>query len=525
MSKAPDLATSAFWADTIASELIETWGAERYHIESGITPSGTIHIGNFREVITHDLIRRALEDRGHSVTFYYIWDDFDRFRKVPKNMPQPEMLAEHLDKPVCDVPDPFGKDESYARMNEARFEAELELVGVPVTYVYQAEEYRRGEYVERIREALRATDTIKGIIDEYRKEPLREDWLPAQVYSRWNGSDRTEVIDYDGAYGLTYRCTDTGNEETIDFRTDHRVKLRWRVDWPMRWAHKDIHFEAAGKDHHSAGSSYDTGKRIVRDVWHREPPSSIVYNFVTPKGMGGKISSSAGNAITISDVLEVYTPELVRFLFAGSRPNAEFSIPFDDNVLKVYEDFDSLERAYYSFTGAESKDQVQTARIYEMSVLDRTSISDEQPLQPSFRQLVMLSQAYESDEHVLAHFEVRNAADRERILSRMRCARNWAKTYAVPAWRFTRNTTVPDDFSCSDAERAVFRTILERLEAGDDAESLGSAMSAAMHEHGVKPKDFFKKAYSLLVNNTSGPRLAPYLIAEKERAVPLLRML
>lgn len=524
MSKA-DLSNSAFWADTIASQLIETWKAERYHIESGITPSGTIHIGNFREVITHDFIRRALEDRGHNVEFYYIWDDYDRFRKVPKNMPRQDMLAEHIGKPVCDIPDPTGEHESYARMNEALFEAELEQVGIPVTYVYQAEEYRRGEYAERIREALQTTDTIKGILDAYRKEPLREGWLPVQIYSRWSGTDETEITDYDGEYSLTYRCESSGREETIDFRDDHRVKLRWRVDWPMRWAHKDIHFEAAGKDHHSAGSSYDTGKRIIRDVWDREPPSTVIYNFVTPKGMGGKISSSAGNAITITDVLEVYTPEILRYLFAGSRPNAEFSIPFDDNVLKVYEDFDTLERDYYAFDTAQTKDQIQTARIYEMSVLNPHAIPDEQPLQPSFRQLVMLSQVTDSDAHVLEHFEVRSEADEERVRTRTRCALNWAKTYAPPSWRYTRNTTVPEGFEVSDAERAVFSVVLERLEAGDDANSLADAMKEAMNKHDVKPKTFFATAYTLLVNNTNGPRLAPYLVAEKERAVRLLTMI
>jgi lysyl-tRNA synthetase class 1 len=389
--------------------------------------------------------------------------------------------------------------------------------------VYQAEEYRRGEYTERIREALLASADIRAIIDEYRKEPLAESWLPVQVYSRWTGTDETSVVSYDGEYAITYRCAKSGNEETIDFREDHRVKLRWRVDWPMRWAHKNIHFEAAGKDHHSAGSSYDTGKKIIRAVWQREPPSSVIYNFVTPKGMGGKISSSAGNAITISQVLEVYTPTIMRYLFAGSRPNTEFSIPFDENVLKVYEDFDSLERDYYAFDVAETKDQVQTARIYEMSVVDPSDIQETLPLQPSLRQLVMLSQVYASDEQLLAQFEIATDADRERVLSRARCANLWARTYAPEKWRYTRNDTVPSGYSCSDQERAVFRSVLERLEAGDDAEALGSAMSSAMDEHGVKPKDFFRAAYALLLSNTNGPRLAPYLIAEKERAVGLLR--
>lgn len=524
MSKVRDLASSPFWADRQVAELLETWGPrDPFHIESGITPSGVIHIGNFREVIVHDIVRRALEDQGFSVVFYYIWDDYDRFRKVPKGMPNPELLKANLGKPVCDVPDPTGEHESYARMNEARFEAELDRVGVPSTYVYQEREYRSGVYADEIRRVLRARRRIRGILDEYRKEPLKDDWWPAIVYSRWTGKDSTRITAYDGAYAVTYECTESGNSETIDFREEPRVKLRWRVDWPMRWSFKDVHYEAAGKDHHSPGSGYETGIRLMHEIWDRDAPTSITYNFVTPKGLGGKISSSKGNVITVSDVLEVYTPEVLRFLFAGSRPNAEFSIPFDDNVLKVYEDFDELERSYYAFEEAESKDQVQTARVYEMSVMNRDDIKETLPLQPSFRQLVMLSQVYGSDEDLLASFDVSSDSDRQRILARARCARNWAHSFAPENWRYARNESVPEGFEASPEERAVFAGLLAALESGRDAEALASTMSALLEEHGIKPRDFFKTAYLLLVNNTKGPRLAPYLIAEKERAVKLLR--
>lgn len=526
MSKVSDLVASPFWADRQVASLLETWGPrDPFHIESGITPSGVIHIGNFREVITQDIVRRALEDQGFDAVFYYIWDDYDRFRKVPAGMPEPEMLAENLGRPVCDVPDPTGESESYARMNEARFELELERVGIPSTYVYQAKEYRSGVYSDEIRRVLKARRKIRSILDGYRKQPLPADWWPAIVYSRWTGKDSTRIVRYDGAYAVTYECLTTGNSETIDFRKDPRVKLRWRVDWPMRWSFKDVHYEAAGKDHHSPGSGYETGVRLMHEIWRREPPTSITYNFVTPKGLGGKISSSKGNVITVSDVLEIYTPEVLRFLFAGSRPNAEFSIPFDDNVLKAYEDFDELERGYYAFDAAESKDEVQTARVYEMSVRSRDDIQPALPLQPSFRQLVMLSQVYGREADLLAQFEIASGFDRQRVLDRAACARRWAERFAPDAWRYSRNESVPDGFAATPAERKVFAGLLAELESGTEAEALAVTMSELLEAHGVKPRDFFTTAYELLVGNSKGPRLAPYLIAEKERAMKLFRKL
>ena len=114
---------SSHWADQAASRIIGQCGdRDRYVLASGITPSGVVHIGNFREVITVDLVARALRDLGKEVRFIYSWDDFDTFRKVPVNFPKQEMLQQHLRQPINRVPDPFEKEVSYARANEVRFE-------------------------------------------------------------------------------------------------------------------------------------------------------------------------------------------------------------------------------------------------------------------------------------------------------------------------------------------------------------------------------------------------------------------
>ena len=106
---------------------------DMYTCASGITPSGTVHIGNFREIITVELVVRALRERGKNVRFIYSWDDYDVFRKVPKNMPEPELLETYLRKPITLVPDTTGRAENYARGNEVAVEKVLPTVGVSLS--------------------------------------------------------------------------------------------------------------------------------------------------------------------------------------------------------------------------------------------------------------------------------------------------------------------------------------------------------------------------------------------------------
>ena len=133
------------WADQTADRIIAQKGRSgkpHFTCASGISPSGTIHIGNFREIISVDLVVRALRDAGEKVRFIYSWDDFDVFRKVPANMPKREMFEGYLRWPITEVPDPYGDVESYARHNEIELESTLPAVGIEPEYLYQAARYR-----------------------------------------------------------------------------------------------------------------------------------------------------------------------------------------------------------------------------------------------------------------------------------------------------------------------------------------------------------------------------------------------
>jgi len=328
------------WADYTASKVIKEKGNKKIYVcASGISPSGDIHIGNFREIITTDLIVKALQNKGKKTRFIYSWDDYDPFRKVPKGIPV--SFKKYIGMPYSDIPDPFKCHKSYADHFIAGLEEGIKNLGFEIEYIRQSKKYKKCVYSKGIKKALDNKLTIIKILNKYRKVPLEKDWYPVSIYCSKCGKNSTKVLEYSG-FEFHYEC-DCGFSEKFDFRVKGIISLKWRVDWVMRWEYEKVDFEPGGKDHSTVGGSYDTGKQIATEVWNREAPTYLMYDFVSIKGTGGKISSSLGNAITPKEVLEIYEPSIVRYLFAGTKSTSEFAISFDLDVMKIYEDFDFCE--------------------------------------------------------------------------------------------------------------------------------------------------------------------------------------
>ena len=518
---------STHWADIMADKIIREKGdKEVYTCASGITPSGTVHIGNFREIITVELVVRALREKGKDVRFIYSWDDYDVFRKVPSNMPEPEKLREYLRKPITLVPDTTGRAENYARGNEVAVENVLPAVGVFPEFLYQAERYRTNVYAEQIRKALSLRDEIRQILNEYRTEPLDDDWWPVSVFSSFTDKDTTKVTGWDGEYGLTYVDLELGKEETIDIRTTPNTKLPWRVDWPMRWAYEGVDFEPGGKDHLTEGGSYDTAKSVVR-LFGAEAPVTMRYDFVRLKGKGGKISSSGGEVADLYDVLEIYPPEIVRYLFVGTRPSSEFAISFDLDVLKIYEDYDNTERIYFGLLPVNEKKKEKESRVYELSQVDDKAIPTEPGYQIPFRHLCNYLQIYSGDvEKVIARLSDATESQKDRLRVRLKCAAAWLEKYAPEEFRFSLRTADDALYPATDTEKAAIKALCEAADKYLDELSekdFSTYIYAAAKDNGIENGDFFRVIYQCLIGKDKGPKLASFLKAcGKDRIVEIL---
>lgn len=316
---------------------------------SGISPSGAIHLGNLRELMTTHLIAEALRSRGREVVHVHSWDDFDRFRKVPAG--EPDWLSDFLGYPLCDVPDPSERFPSWGHRHMHDFQLSCARLGIDARWTRQSEMYRAGTYQEAVHEALRDRLDIFDILVKYQTEgrqtvPLaerRRNYWPYRVYCPACKKDTPKVLAYDvDTRVLRYQCACDGISRETCLTEECIGKLVWKVDWPMRWAHEKVDFEPGGEDHSTPGSSFTVGKEIVaRFDWIA--PSYAGYGFV---GMSGnaKMSSSLGQAPTPGFALEFIEPALLRWLYLRRAPNVKFNIDFGTEIWRQYDEWDAYRR-------------------------------------------------------------------------------------------------------------------------------------------------------------------------------------
>jgi lysyl-tRNA synthetase class 1 len=276
------------WLNTIVDELIARHPDGEILVESGITPSGKYHLGHMREILTPDAIMLELRRRGRQARHIHYVDDLDNMRKVPLGVPAE--FEQYLGMPVCDVPAPDGSDRSYADFFVQDLMDACKNLGIEADFIRSHKRYRSGYMVPAIERTLEHIPEARRALEKSSGRKLTKDWTPIQVLE--NG--RLKNREFGGIDKKTktvrYRDAD-GQEQTAHYDTGE-VKLDWRFDWPGRWWLQGIHCEPFGRDHASAGSSYDTGVAVMHEVYDAEPPLPVPYDFINMVGDTKKMSSS-----------------------------------------------------------------------------------------------------------------------------------------------------------------------------------------------------------------------------------------
>jgi lysyl-tRNA synthetase class 1 len=252
-----------------------------------------------------------------------------------------------------------------------------------------------------------------------------------------------------------------------------------------------------------------------------------MYDFVKLKGVGGKISSSKGGGLRVKDVLDVYTPEMVLYIFAGTRPNSEIDISFDLDVIKIYEDFDKLERIYYGLETEKNPKKLATLkRIYELSIVNGTQIQKKLPFQPSFRHLTTISQANNFDfEKVKEYYikEINNDFDITRLKQRFDCAKKWLEQYAPEDMRFQINEKIDKNIIINKNIQEIISKLLLEIDKTNDSAELMSKFKQFSIEYEISPKEIFTHLYKLIIGKEKGPRLANLILENKEKVKKILK--
>ncbi len=562
------------WVSRFADEVIEE--SERRApgkpvvVASGLSPSGPIHLGNLREVMTPHLVADEIRRRGYQVRHLISWDDYDRYRKVPAGVPGvDETWAEHIGKPLTSVPAPKGSAyPNWAEHFKAAMVQSLAELGVEFDGISQTEQYTSGVYREQILHAMRHRGDIDAILAQYRtkKAPAKKQqqkpvdeaeleaaegsgaaaeddgssgsagYFPYKPYCGNCEKDLTTVTSYDDdSTELTYSCTSCGFSETVRLGEFNRGKLVWKVDWPMRWAYEGVIFEPSGVDHSSPGSSFQVGGQIV-GIFGGKQPIGPMYAFVGISGMA-KMSSSKGGVPTPADALQIMEPQLLRWLYARRRPNQSFKVAFDQEIQRLYDEWDRLEAKV-------ADGSALPADVAAHSRAVRTA-SGELPRTPRplpYRTLASVADITAGHEdqalRILSDLDPANPlASLDEARPRYDKAEAWINTH-VPADQRTIVRDEPDTEllkSLDEQGRESLRLLLDGLAGNWSLDGLthlvyGVPKVQAGFSADATPKElppeiktsqrsFFALLYQLLVSRDTGPRLPTLLLAVGQERV------
>jgi lysyl-tRNA synthetase, class I len=526
----------ADWVSQLADEVIAE--AERRSpgkavvVASGLSPSGPIHLGNLREVMVPHLVADEIRRRGVECEHILSWDDFDRLRKVPAGVDP--TWAEHIGKPLTSVPAPAGSPHpNWAEHFKAPMAGALARLGVEFRGISQTAMYTSGAYTEQVLLAMRERGRIDAVLAQYRTKQADDDggtgagYFPYRPYCSVCERDLTTVTGYDDrSTALSYTCV-CGLSETVRLAEHRRGKLVWKVDWPMRWAYEGVVFEPSGVDHQAPGSSFVVGGRLVSEIFGSRQPIGPMYAFVGISGMA-KMSSSRGGVPTPADALEIIEEPVLRWLYARRRPQQSFTVAFDADVHRLYDEWDAVARKVAAGS-ASGPDAIAYGRAVRTAVgeLPRTH----RPL--PYRMLASVAdittQDAEQTLRILGDCDPeRPLASLDEVRPRLDRAQNWAATQ-LPADQRTVLADEPDAGvleSLTAGQREALDLLLAGLDTQWSLEGLSHLVYAVPKlqaglaadapptpELKVAQRAFFALVYQLLIGRDTGPRLPTLLLA------------
>ena len=526
-----------FWAEAVADEIEQRNPDDPIVIKGGVSPSGVAHLGNVNEIMRGYFVAEVLRDRGHEVRQVFTSDDRDPLRKLPRKLANADgeivglgevdagALGRNLGKPYTDIPDPFAEADSYAAHFAALLEADAERLGVDIEMYSNTALYADGTFDPVVKRVLERVDTARDVLSEYQAK-ADDDYVPFNPICAACGKLTETVTDIDlDAETVEYVCTDMavgdetiegcGHEGTATFRDG---KLPWRFEWPGQWQVLDVDFEPFGKDH--AEGSWPSGVDIAENVLGIEPPAPMVYEWFTLNGEA--LSSSAGNIVTVPELLELLEPEVIRYFFALHPKTAR---DLDLSQLdQLVDDFDRFEEAYYE--GVNDRSVTAFAEAAYPYVVDE--VADERPVRLPYTFAAVLGMVEDRAlREKLARDEGHipddaDAATVEAALARVEQARTWAERMDN-AYNYRLQADLPDS-EFDDATSDALDSLADVVAAGHDGETIQSEIYDTAREHGIEPGALFEAGYRLFFDETQGPRLGEFLgDLEQEFVVGRLR--
>ncbi|MFN4158104.1 MAG: lysine--tRNA ligase [Gemmobacter sp.] len=502
--------TSKAWPFEEARAILKRFGGkdpDKGHVlfETGYGPSGLPHIGTFGEVARTTMIRRAFEIISDIPTRLICFsDDVDGMRKVPDNVPNPDMLREHLQRPLTRVPDPFGKFESFGHHNNAMLRRFLDTFGFEYEFISATEFYASGRFDDTLRLCAERYDAIMAIMLKSLREERQQTYSCFLPIHPETGRVLYVPIKHVDAKEATVTFDDEiGREWTLPVTGGH-CKLQWKPDFGARWAALGVDFEMYGKDHSTNTPIYDG---ICQALGGHAPAHMTYELFLDDQGQ--KISKSKGNGLTIDEWLTYAATESLSY-FMYLKPKTAKRMHFDV-IPKAVDEYHQHLRAWET--------QDIAARVNNPVWHIHNGQPPASGMAVSFAMLLNLaSVAGDTGQAGLWSFIRRYAPDASPE------ANPDLDAAAAFALRYFRDRIAPARVCRlpTDAERAAIADLRARLAAWDGAaeeEALQTMVYAVGKDHGFEPlRDWFRALYEVLLGASEGPRfggfIALYGIAE-----------
>ena len=521
------------WIENIADELMKR-DVEEHVIASGTSISGSIHIGNSCDIFIANAIGKKLREKGKKAKTIWIADDHDPLRKVP--YPLPEDYDKYLGMPYSTIPCPDGCCANFVEHFEKPLLNVIDDYGIEMEAKSGFEMYKSGVYNDYIRTAFENVERIKEIFNEYRREPLADDWLPYNpICDECGRVNTTYAYDFDGDT-VKYRC-ECGHKGEMDIKSGNG-KLTWRVEWAARWKIFGTTCEPFGKDHAASGGSYDVSSVISEEIFDYPAPYPVPYEWITLDGEA--MSKSHGVFFAPEEWLKIGPAESLNYYLFRSKPMKakDFSpkMPF----LDFMDQFDRVEKVFYNEEEAPSeKEDKKFREIYEIAQIN---VGEPLPFRPPFRFLVnayqiagndlekifgilkknsQLSKSFENKE-----FSDLTEAELAQYRERVDNVIYWLDTYAPKFVKFqVQEKSIPKLPLTEEQDQFLsdLATLIETTEF-DDAATLHDAMYGILESQGLKPQKGFQAIYKMILGQKQGPRAASFLLSlDKDFVVKRLR--
>jgi len=485
-----------FWTDEI---LINRKGKE--WINDAWTPSGMVHMGGMKGPIIHDVLYKVLKQKKAAVKFTFGFDDFDPIDGLPPSLK--ESHQKYMGVPIFIAPSPDGNG-SFGDYFGNKMISLFKELNVEAEIYKTSDEYKKGVYDKAIKLSLDNADKIRKVYEEINKKKMAEYWFPFQVICPKCGKlGTTRVVDWDGRE-VTFICEAQMVEWAKGCEHKGKItpfkgngKMPFKVEWAAKWWTYGVTIEAAGKDHASAGGTYDVARKICKDVFKMDPPLKLPYEHFLSGGK--KMASSKGIGLSAEELLELVPPQIFRFLMIKTKPNqaVEFSPKGTDLFPKLYDDYQKTAATYFL------KNNDDMARTFELSQIGKV----EKPSSVRFSVLAQWVQMPNMEDEI----------KKEGLTDWAKFAINWVEKYAPEDEKFQIEKELPEKIKeLSPSQKEYLASIKEVLSEETDPEKIQLLIYSKAKEVNLSSKEAFSAVYTAFIGKDHGPK-AGWLLANLDK--------